>query len=394
MCASRHDRQPYPYNLDAEIDAAQRLAADRGAARMAALIRAYPAHAELHLALAELLLAQHEAGAARRELDNAVWLEPANPDAHDALAQLLLAQGDRAESLREMTRSVQHSPRPSTHDFLRKSAIPTLGAAQVQAVERGYRLALWNADAVYGLGYFYDRLARWRERAALYQSAARREADIHLRTDYLLNAGQSYFAAGDPAGAAAVLRQAAMLRPADPRPYRIAAVFYASHHDLARASARIREGIAAGADQLQLTIALAEAAWKAGDRRLAEQSLNKAMELGPVGFNDNLLVGVMYLDCGNFQRALGPLRGAVAADPGAADGYYYLAVAEQNTYDFAAAAPAFQRALAIAPQRSDIRRAFSAFERVLASSAAVSGPGAPAFDSKVEKASSNDSAQE
>ncbi|HZY58268.1 MAG TPA: O-antigen ligase family protein [Candidatus Binataceae bacterium] len=373
VCASRHDRKPYPYNLDAEIDAAQRLAPDQGAARMAALIRAYPAHGELHLALAQLLLAQNKTAAARHELDTAVWLAPANPDAHDALAQLLLAQGDSDESLREMTRSVQHSPRPSTHDFLRKSALPTLTDAQVQAVERGYRLALWNTDAVYGLGYFYDRLARPRERGSLYESAARREADPDTRFDYLMKAGESYIAADEPASADTALHRAALLRRESPRPYRKLAAFYASRRDLARASAAIREGIAAGADPVALNIALAQAAAKAGDKAQTLEALNKALDLRPSAFDDNLLIGVMYLDCEDWKRAIGALTAAVAANPQAADGYYYLGLAQQNNYDFAGAASAFQRALDIAPQRADIKQAFAAFQRVLARSRSAAG---------------------
>jgi O-antigen ligase len=373
VCASRHDRKPYPYNLDAEIDTAQRLAPDQGAARMAALIRAYPAHGKLHLALAQLLLAQNKTAAARHELDTAVWLEPADPDAHDALAQLLLAQGDHDESLREMTRSVQHSPRPSTHDFLRKSALPRLTDAQVQAVERGYRMALWNADAVYGLGYFYRVLARPRERGSLYESAARREADPDTRFDYLLKAGESYFAADEPDSADTALHQAALLRRESPRPYRKLAAFYASHRDLARASAVIREGIAAGADPVALNIALAQAAAKAGNKAQTLEALNKALDLRPSGFDDNLLIGVMYLDCEDWKRAIGALTAAVAANPQAADGYYYLGLAQQNSYDFAGAASAFRRALDIAPQRADIKQAFAAFQRVLASSRNAAG---------------------
>ncbi|HXR36146.1 MAG TPA: hypothetical protein VN754_09380 [Candidatus Binataceae bacterium] len=87
------------------------------------------------------------------------------------------------------------------------------------------------------------------------------------------------------------------------------------------------------------------------------------MELGPVGFDDNLQIGVMYLDCADFERAIRPLKAAAAADPRSADGYYYLALAEQNSYNFAAAASAFGSALERAPERTDIQTAFAALQR-------------------------------
>jgi cytochrome c-type biogenesis protein CcmH/NrfG len=81
----------------------------------------------------------------------------------------------------------------------------------------------------------------------------------------------------------------------------------------------------------------------------------------------------MYLDCEDWKRAIGALTAAVAANPQAADGYYYLGLAQQNNYDFAGAASAFQRALDIAPQRADIKQAFAAFQRVLARSRSAAG---------------------
>jgi O-antigen ligase/Tfp pilus assembly protein PilF len=360
--AARHDRLSYPYNLDAQMDAAQSLNTRQAAARIAMLMRAYPAHAALHLELAQYLLKQNETAAARGELETAFWLEPANPQAHDSLAQVLFEQSDSAGCRREITASVRYSPRPSTHDYLNPSAIPRLTAAELKAVEDGYQQALWNPDAVYGLAYLYNRLGRFRERGTLYAGAARLETDPATRLDYLLKGGQSYALAGDPAGAGAVLRQAAALDPTSPRPYRILAALYLSHHGLARARAAIRAGIAAGADAVALNLALAEAAAKAGDKGQTLEALNQAMESGPVGFDDNLQIGVMYLDCADFERAIRPLKAAAAADPRSPDGYYYLALAEQNSYNFAAAASAFKSALELAPERADIQTAFASLQ--------------------------------
>jgi Tfp pilus assembly protein PilF len=363
--ASRHDAAAYPYNLDAVEDAADSIRPAQAAARFAAIIRDYPAHAEAHRWLARALLDQRQRDAAGRELRIAAWLDPADPQAHDALAEVLFQQGDRAGSLKQITQSVARSPRPSTHPYTTDAVLGRLTTAEQAAVERGYRMALWNADAVYGLGYFYDTLARFHDRAALYDQAARREASAQTRLDYLLKAGDSYFAAADPSAAQAVLRQAALLRPDDPRSYRLMAAFYGSRRDLVRARAVVAHGIAAGADPVELNIALADVAWKAGDCMLSLGSLDRAMEAGPVGFDAKLQIGVMYLDCESFTRALAPLRAAVAADPEAADGYFYLAAAEENSYDFAAAAIAFKKALELAPDRPDIRHAYAAFQRAL-----------------------------
>jgi Tfp pilus assembly protein PilF len=254
---------------------------------------------------------------------------------------------------------------------LARSAIAALSAAELNAVERGYRLALWNPDAVYGLGYLYHCLTRFKERASLYQGAAQRETDPDTRLDYLLKAGSAYFAAADPSAALAALHQAMLLQPNDQRSYRALAMYYGSHGDLPRALASVRDGIAAGADSVGLNIALAEAGWKAGDRRLAVKALDRAVAARPTGFADNLEIGVMYLDCENPARAIPPLKNAVATNPRDADGYYYLASAEQNSYDFAAAAIAFKTALSIAPQRTDIRQAYAMFERMLNKSRTV-----------------------
>jgi O-antigen ligase len=240
--AARHDRLPYPDNLDAQMDAAQELDAPRAAARVTDLIRAYPAHAELHLTLAQLLLSQRLTDRARGELEIARWLQPANPQARDALAQVLFQSGDRREYLREITASVERSPRPSTHDYLEESAIPKLDAAEVDAVERGYRGALWNPDAVFGLGYFFKSLGRFSERGALYESAARRETGPARRWDYLLKAGESYIHAGNTTGAVNVLHQAAALRPESARPYRMLAMLYSAQRIYPRQHARSTMG--------------------------------------------------------------------------------------------------------------------------------------------------------
>jgi O-antigen ligase/Tfp pilus assembly protein PilF len=362
VCAGRHDRLPYPYNLDAKMDAAQSLDAARAAARITVLIRDFPAHAAFHLDLGQYLLEQNQTAAARGELETAVWLEPANPEAHDNLARVLFEQGDRAGSRREITTSVRYSPRPSTHDYLNPSAIPILTAAELKAIDDGYHLALWNPDAILGLGYFYNRLARYQERGALYSRAAEREGAATARYDYLLKAGESYSLADDTANAAAVLAQAVTLDPTGPGPYRILAALYIKHHELARARAVIGAGIVAGTDAVALYLALAEAAAKAGDKAETIEALNRAMEQGPVGFDDNLQIGVMYLDCADFERAINPLKAATAADSRSADGFYYLALAEQNSYNFAAASSAFKHALELEPDRTDIQTGFAALQ--------------------------------
>ena len=389
-CASRHDALAYPYNLDALDDAAESMRPQQAGAQFAAMIRDYPAHASAHLWLARALLDQKQPDAAARELRIAAGLAPADPDTHDLLAEVLFQRGDRAASMEQVTQSVARSPRPSTHAYMSADALRTLTAGELAAVERGFRLALWNSDAVYGLGYFYGDQGRFKDRGAVYQAAAGREADSSTRLDYLLKAGDSYFAAADPDAAGAVLRQAEMLRPDDPRAYRAVASYYGSHRDLARARAAVAQGIGAGADPVELNIALADAAWKAGDRALGLASLDRAMEAGPIGFDANLQIGVMYLDWASFTRAIAPLKAAVDADPQAVDGYYYLAAAEQNSYDFAAAAAAFKKALEIAPERADIARAYAAFQRQLGRSTNVPADAATTVDPNLKPASSSD----
>jgi tetratricopeptide (TPR) repeat protein len=270
--------------------------------------------------------------------------------------------------LNEETRAVYYAPDPSTHPYLAPKMVSRLLPRERRVIEDGFKQSVSAKfdGAVDGLGQFYHGLSRLDEEAKLYEAAAAREQpDDRMR--HLLAAGSVYSQAGESDKAEKVLRQAAFYAPADPRPYRYLALqVFAPRRNLAAAKAVITEGINQGADEPNLTIALADAAGIAGNEAEQNAALIKAVALQPGSYDLNLRLGGSYLDLRNCDRAASSLLKATELKPAAAEAFHSLGTAEEQCYQFDAAERAYERAAQMAPSNSQYRRSLVNFQRRLA----------------------------
>ena len=362
LLALRQGGPPYPYNIkDPDSPVAAR-----------ELLLAYPAHASAHL---DLYLLQDEADPADqlKELEIGLWLDPLNPQTRDLYAAELANQEREEEALQEMTRSVSLAPVLKAHLYLsdlQEEGASSLSEAEAGAVEEGFKQALNSgyAEAADGLGTFYTVMKRFAEAGKVYEEAAAREqSEVQLR--YLLMAGLAYAQTEEDNGrekAEALFRQAVQAAPQDPRAYQDLAVqVFAPKGDMTLAKSIIAEGIKNGADTFSLSLSLAEAAQKAGDRKEAKETLQKALALRPSSFEANFRLGLVFLQEKNFDRASLLLRKATNLRPNAL-AFYQLGVAEEGRYQFFEAQKAYARAVELDPDNLSFRTHYAAFQRKVA----------------------------
>ncbi|MBI3800861.1 MAG: O-antigen ligase family protein [Deltaproteobacteria bacterium] len=364
LLAVRQGGPPYPYNIkdpDSPVEARE-------------LLLSYPARSSGHLAL---FLSQDEATPADQlqELEAGLWLDPLNPLIHDLYAAVLAEQGREDEAMQEMTRSVSLAPSFGAHLYLsglQEEGPSSLSEAEAAAVEEGFKQALNSSyeGAVGGLGTFYTAVKHFAEAGKVYEDAAVREEESEVQLSYLLNAGLAYARTEEGGGrekAETLLRQAATIAPQDPRPYQYLAVqVFAPRGDVASAKAVIAEGIKNRADTLSLTLSLAEAAQKAGDRREARAALEKALAFKQSSFEANFRLGLFYLQEKNFDRAVLSLRKATDLRPNDASAFYQLGVAEEGRYQFFTAQKAYARAVQLAPDNTGFQSRYEALQRKVA----------------------------
>jgi O-antigen ligase/tetratricopeptide (TPR) repeat protein len=332
------------------------------------LINTQPARADLHMSLLELSGPALTPEQISHEVNAILWLQPTNPYARDLRASMLMREGRRSAALSEVTRSVYYSPDPSTHPYLEPKRIHRLLPEERAAIKAGYSQAVTARldGAVDGFGSYYHMLARLSEEASLYRTAsAWEQPDDRLR--HLLRAGIVYAEAGSFDDAERVLRLVAMNAPTDPKPYYyLASKVFAPRRNMMAARAVIAEGISHGADDLTLTVALADAAAVAGNEDEQNAALIKAVGLEPGSYDLNLRLGDSYLNLRICDRAASSLRKAIELRPEAADAYSLLGRAEEQCYQFEAAEEAYERAVQIEPSNAAYRRSLENFRRRLA----------------------------
>jgi tetratricopeptide (TPR) repeat protein len=331
-----------------------------------ATLLAYPAQAYFHTALFDLLGESAPLTQRLRELEVALWLDPRDPFARDRYADTLRHIGKEQEGLREITQSVFFSPDLSTHSYLDREEIQSLAPRELEAVEEGLQRAVL-ADypaAVNGLGYFYSALRRFAEAGKVYEEAGLRERKPNLQLGLRLNAGLAYARAREPEKAEALFRQVISAEPKDPRAYQyLATQVFAPREEIGAAKAIISEGIHHGADPLVLLVALAEAEQKAGDREEAKATLMAALALQRESFDAHFLLGRLYLQEKNFERASLELRKATKLNPKSAAAFSALAQAQEGRYQFFAAREAYTRAINLDPDNIGLQRRYEAFQR-------------------------------
>jgi predicted Zn-dependent protease len=102
-----------------------------------------------------------------------------------------------------------------------------------------------------------------------------------------------------------------------------------------------------------------------GNQTLAENALLRALRYDP-SFGVTMQVAQFYLQNNKSDRAVSVLRNATEINPGSADAYYLLGVAEEKDYQYFDADKAYARAAILAPQQ--FRPIYFAFRRRMDSS--------------------------
>jgi O-antigen ligase/tetratricopeptide (TPR) repeat protein len=356
--ALKQEKIPYPRNIKPPVSEA-------GAVT---LISAHPAESAPHLDLVRLGGEQLSSRQRLDELRAAVWLDPTNPYARDVYARALLQQGMTAQALDDITRSVADSPSLSTHFYLNQRLIPWLSVSERQAAEQGFKEAIERRyeGAVQGFADFYSALGEFADAAEIYRNAAKSERDPDTREGYLVGAGVSYARAGDLDNAQKFLKSATRNDPTDVRSYEyLATMVYGPLHQLKAAQNVVAQGVHAGANGVALYEALADAAQTAGDAQVTEIALRDAVDSQPA-FSSLMRLGMFYLNKRKYDRAALSLRRATEANPGSADAYFYLGVAEESDYRFSDAERDLSRAVQLAPANAGYRAHYLDFEHKVA----------------------------
>lgn len=353
--AFRQEPLPYPHNLKAPHSVAE--------ARQ--LLLSHPARASTHLSLFRLLQGRIPLPEQFNILETALWLDPANPYARDLYAQSLLQKGREEEGLREITLSISFSPVLSTHPYLNYRFIPWLSTEEQKAVERGFEQAIasGNGDAAVGFGLFYDALGRLSEEGKVYEEAAVREKGTDMQLAYLLAAGFAYARAEDKKKAEALLRQAIAIAPQDPRAYQyLVTHVFGPKGDMASAKATVTEGIQQGADPFSLYFSLGEAARAAKNGEEAKTAFLQALSFQPSS-EAHMYLGLVYIQEGNFDRAVLSLYKAVELNSTSAVAFFYLGTAEEARYQLHAAEKAYAQAVKLAPGNVGFHSHYETFRR-------------------------------
>jgi tetratricopeptide (TPR) repeat protein len=334
---------------------------------MESTVLEHPTSAEAHSALASSL---SDANARLREMATAVWLEPTNPYARDIYGGHLILEHKEVEGLRQIELSIFKSPDWSTHSYLDEKIVPLFTLSEEAAVERGFRRAVKAnyAGAVRGLGRLYDVEGQFLKEAQIYSAEADRTAKPAEREDYLILAGQAYVRGGARPLAESVFRKSVQDFPSGLRGYQaLVNLIYSPDHNLASARALTDRGIESGADPAELCLTLAAFAEQIGERRLADQSVNRALSYQP-SFKVMLEAGDIYLQNGEFDKAVQTLLNATQQNPVSAQAYYRLGVAEEKIYQYSAADQAYRRAADLEPDL--FRGNYRDFQRRISNSSA------------------------
>ncbi|MGH7960236.1 MAG: tetratricopeptide repeat protein, partial [Candidatus Binatia bacterium] len=333
------------------------------------LLLSRPARSSTHLSLFRFLQERTSLPQQFDILETALWLDPTNPYVRDLYAQSLLQKGNEEEGLREITRSVSFSPVLPTHPYLNYRLIPWLSAKEQKAVEQGFQQAIasGNGDAAVGFGIFYDALGRFSEEGEIYEEAALRERGTDMQLAYLLAAGLAYARAEDGEKAKVLLHQAIAIAPQDPRAYQhLVTYVFAPKGNMASAKATIAKGIQKGADPFSLYFSLGEAARAAKNGEEAKAAFLQALTFQPSSFEAHLYLGLVYVQEGNFDRAVLSLGKAVDLNSTSATAFFYLGLAEEARYQFHAAEKAYARAVKLAPGNAGFHSYYEAFRRKMA----------------------------
>jgi tetratricopeptide (TPR) repeat protein/O-antigen ligase len=321
-----------------------------------AVILSHPASPIPHLWLAERVYKSSGAWLTR-ELQSAIWLDPTNPAGRDLYVQALLGEGKNQEALREVATATYMAPSLGNHSYLNARLIQWLPKDERAAAEGGLRKASASgfAGSTDGLAELYLAEDRQLDAARLYEAAAQREQDTSRKFGYNLAAGVAYAQAGKRDEAEKILLAAISIVPDDPRSYSdLIGMIYGPEKNAGSATRIIQIALRNGVDPAPLYLALEDDAVRAGDAKLAEAALRAAIKSQP-SFSNWMRLGGFYLERGKYERAGEAIHRALEINPQSGEAYYYLAQAEEGTYQYPAARADYQRAAALAPDHPEFR---------------------------------------
>jgi tetratricopeptide (TPR) repeat protein len=319
-------------------------------------ILSHPSSPIPHLSLTDLVFESTGAWLLR-ELEAGIWLDPNDPAARDRYVQALVSEGKEPEALKQISASVYLSPSLGSHAYLSPRLMPWLSGEERAAVDNGLRAAVAHGyeGSVASLAQFY--LAEGRELAAaqVYEAATHDARDNASQLQYLLAAGEAYASAGERDKAQQFFTAAMEVAPDDPRPYGdLIGLIYVPEKNFSSVTKTIESAINNGINPVPLYLSLDVASETAGDNKTAEVALRQVVNYEPSYSNLMRLAG-FYLQHGEFERALGPTRRATELNPESGEVYFYLAQAEEGTYQYSAAKADYQRAIALAPDNATFK---------------------------------------
>ncbi len=330
---------------------------DPGIAGALSQVERTPARSSAHLRLA-VELAELSPSLARRALDAAVALNPVSPGPRDARVVVLAQLGERDIALREIEESMFWAPSTTLHPLLAARAATWLPADSRSAVERGFTRAVDGGAgfrAAIALASFRSSVRERRAAAAAWEQAANL-APRATSAVLLEHAGRELAWVDDLDEAEVLLRRSIEVDPAafGPRSVLIAQVL-GRRADIHTARREVVEGTAAGADAYELELAFGEAAFRAEDVDLERSVLESAVRRRPGDERAHYRLGLSWYREKQWTRAARSLEVATRLGGGTAPAWFYLALALERGGEFHAAARAFARAVAAAPENLHYR---------------------------------------
>ena len=340
--AFRQASKPYPF--DTQVPRTPAEAKQR--------VLAHPALASSHLLLIDVVGKDLDSPRRMEELRAAIALQPSNPRAHDEYAQALAREGYIPGALAQISDSVAYAPYLDAHGFLDRRAIPYVTGLGRHAIKEGFNRAVdaGYPNALYNFGLFLDAIGDLPSKGEVYGRVANRQSDAYLKSELLTAAGDAFAEAGGIDQAEKALLAAIVADPSDSQSYSdLATLVYAPRQKCDQARAVIKRGRSAVADEFNLLLALSKTEEICGNADEAISTLQDAITLRPSSFDATFALADLCVRSGKLDRAIMAYRRAAEINPDSASTFFYLARAEEASFQFFAAQKDYATAVKLAP---------------------------------------------
>jgi len=340
---------------------------------LARLIAEHPGRADPHLAMIRSLKREKKWTEFDREIDAAMWLQPINPIARDWHVFRLGKSGRIPEALAEITRSVYLAPDLGSHvSLLDKDRLLRLTDPEKAAVEMGIKEAVdhGNRGAIDQLSQFQIEQGYLDKAAENYNSAAIRESEPELKSQYFLNAGRIYVQAGKLDSAEQAFRNVLSNDPQNQAACQDLIDLLVREKKTAAVNRLLDEAAQNGVEASPLWSTYAQAAESAGDPSTAEQAARVALQNRPSDLATMRLLGSLYFQHGKFAQAAAIFEDVTEIDPDSAQDFYMLGISQESDFQYDAADSAFRKALSLRPNETGFGSHYREFQAKLKQSSA------------------------